>query len=299
MLPSVAFCNDIDYSDWASYQEVHRVLREEYGLPAEDSFWLFDPHGSEMALFKKSLKEKGPRHDELLEEIAKGRLTILHGAGNFSCSNTNLRPSRSLIGAGLAYVRERAAAPTIWTNHGDEGDIQNIGGAAWTYHQGDDPASPAYILDLLLQGGARFFWTDHHTRNDFAFSAVRSGEQPLLVTERTRSGHAIVCFFRYRGALPKAPDAQTLGLQLSLQNLDRLVRTGGVTVIYQHWGVHRNAEGQPRTASKPVFPAESLAGLRRLQNYRDRGLIRVVPLTELLVSCSNLSEDPRRGCESS
>jgi len=297
MLPSLAFCNDVDYSNWATYREVHRVLSEEYGLPAEDSFWLFDPRGSEMALFKKSLHEKGPRHDELLEAMAKGRLPILHGGGNFSCSNTEVRSSRSLIGAGLAYVRERGVMPTIWTNHGDDGDIQNIGGSAWTYQQGDDPASAAYILDLLLQGGARFFWTDRHASNDFVFSAKRSGKQPLLVKERTRSGHNITCFFRYRGALPKAPDAQTLGLQLSGVNLDRLVRTGGVTVIYQHWGVHRDQEGRPRTACEPIFPAESLAGLRRLQQYRDRGLIRVVPLTKLLNDCMNLSEDPRHVCE--
>lgn len=297
MLPLLAFCNDIDFSDWATYQEVHLVLREEYGLPAEDSFWLFDPSGSEMALFKRSPEEKGPRHDELLEEIAKGRLTILHGGGNFSRSNTDLRPSRSLIGTGLAYVKEHASVPTIWTNHGDEGDIQNIGGAAPTYHEGDDPTSPAYLIDLLLQGGVRFFWTDHHASNSFTFSPTESGGQPLLVKERTRSGHEILCFFRYRGALPKAPDAQNLGLQLSPQNLDHLVKTGGVTVIYQHWGVHRNAEGRPRTASRPIFPAESLIGLRRLQHYRDRGLIRVVPLTELLVSCANHSEE--HGCKHS
>lgn len=295
MLPSLAFCNDIDFSDWATYQEVHRVLWEEYGLPAEDSFWLFDPRESEMALFKKSLEEKGPRHDDLLEEIAKGRLAILHGGGNFSRTNTDLGPSRGLIAAGLAYVKGCATMPAIWTNHGDEGDIQNIGGAAPTYHQGDDPASPAFLLDLLLQAGVRFFWTDHHASNTFAFSAEGTSARPLLVRERSRSGHAITCFFRYRGALPKAPDAQTLGLQLTSRNLDHLVQTGGVTVIYQHWCVHRDGEGRPRNASLPVFPPESRTALRRLQDYRDRGLIRVVPLTELLFSCDPGPEGSRHG----
>lgn len=286
MLPSLAFCNDIDFADWSVYREVHRLLREEFGFQTEDSFWLFDPRGSEMALFKESLEEKGPRHDDLLEEITRGRLAILHGGGNFSRSNTQVRPSRRLIGEGLVYLRERAKVPRIWTNHGDEGDIQNIGGDAPTYHQGDDPSSNAYILDLLLQGGVQFFWTDHHASDTFTFSANGTGGRPLLVRERTRAGHDITCFFRYRGALPKAPDAQTLGLQLTQRNLDQLIETGGATVVYQHWCVHRDADGQPRRASIPVFPSESMKALKRLMDYRDRHIVRVMPLTQLLHECS-------------
>lgn len=289
MLPTLAFCNDIDFAAWPTYQEVHRVLWEEFGIQAEDSFWLFDPVGSEMALFKGSLDEKGPRHDQLLEEIAEGRLAVLHGAGNFSRSNTTVCPSRSLIGEGLAYLREQAKVPAIWTNHGDEGDLSNIGGEAPTYQRGDDPCSTAYILDLLLQAGVQFFWADHHVSNAFAFSTNRTGGQHLLVKERTRAGYEITCFFRYRGALPKAPDARTLSLQLTQKNLDHLVESGGATVVYQHWCVHRDADGRPRTASSPVFPSESMAALKRLREYRDRQLIRVMPLTELLEECRSMA----------
>lgn len=282
MTPSLAFCNDVDFASWWTYREVHRLFREEFGFQAEDSFWLFDPAESDMALFKRSLDEKGPHHDELLEEIAAGRLAILHGAGNFSLSNTDVSPSRGLIGEGLAYLRELAKVPAIWTNHGDEGNIQNIGGASPTYHQGDDPSSAVYVLDLLLQSGVRFFWTDHHASNAFSHRTHGANGQSLLVKERTRAGHEITCFFRYRGALPKAPDAQTLARQLTKDNLDHLVKTGGAAVIYQHWGVHRDAAGRPSTASKPIFPPESWAALRRLREYCDRGLLRVVPLTRLL-----------------
>lgn len=282
MVPALAFCNDVDFADWATYREAHHILEEEFGLPAEDSFWLFDPAGSEMALFRGSLEDRGPRHDELLEEIAGGRITVLHSAGDFSLMNTSVQPARSLIAEGLTYLREKALMPTVWTNHGDEGNIQNIGGAAPSYHRGDDPASAAYILDLLLQAGVRFFWTDHHASNTFAFSGSGRGGRPLLVKERTRAGQEITCFFRYRGALPKAPDAQTLGRQLTPDNLDELVRTGGATIVYQHWGVHRDGQGFPHRASTPVFPLDSREALRRVQEYRDRGLLRVLRVTELL-----------------
>ena len=254
MIPGLAFCNDIDFADWATYREVHHVLSEEFGIEAEDSFWLFDPGGSEMALFKGSMSEKGVRHDELLDEIQNGRLTILHSAGNFSRSNTALRPCRRQIAECLAYVRERAKIPQIWTNHGDEGDIQNIGGEAPTYQKGDDPSSEIYLLDLLLQSGFRFFWTDHHSSNEFIFLPMSPPYPQLLVKEKTRSGHTITCFLRYRGALPKAPDAQTLGQQLTEQNMERLIQSKGATVIYQHWCTHRDREGRPYTASRPIFP---------------------------------------------
>ena len=284
---ALAFCNDTDFADWRTYREVHRVLGEEFGLPAQDSFWLFDPAGSEMALFRGSLEEKGARHDELLEEIGAGRLAVLHSAGNFSRSNTGIRPSRHLVEGGLDYLARHGQLPAVWTNHGDEGDIQNIGGQSPTYHEGDDPSSNAYILDLLLQGGVRFFWTDHHASNGFVFSADGPPGPPLLVKEKTRAGFEISCFHRYRGALPQAPDAGTLSRQLTEENLTQLAESGGVTVIYQHWCVHRDADGRPHRATSPVFSPDNLAALARLADYRDRKFVRVVPLTELLNECAD------------
>lgn len=282
----LSFCNDIDFADWATYREAHHVLENEFGFQAEDSFWLFDPAGSEMALFADSLSRKGPRHDELLEDVRTGRLAILHGAGNYSRTNTSVRPCRSLVAEGLAYLREHARVPTVWTNHGDHGDVTNLGGASPVYQQGDDPGSDVYVLDLLLQSGVRFFSMDHHACNTFAFSADGLAWTPLLVREVSRTGHAISCFLRYRGALPKAPDARTLALQLSEENVDSLIRSDGVTVVYQHWCVHRDEHGGPHTAGRPVFPRESSAALARLARYREQGYLNVEPLTGLLSNCS-------------
>ena len=56
MAATLAFCNDIDFADWATYREVHRVLDGEFGFAAEASFWLFEPAGGEMALFTNSVR---------------------------------------------------------------------------------------------------------------------------------------------------------------------------------------------------------------------------------------------------
>jgi hypothetical protein len=280
MPATLAFCNDIDFSDWATYLEVHRVLGE-FRLQAEDSFWLFDPAGGDMALFKSSIREKGPRHDEILEEVRAGRMAILHSAGNFSLTNSSMRCTRELAAEGLAYLREHARVPTIWTNHGDLGDIQNVGGDNPVYQQGDDPTSETYLLDLLLHYGVKYFWNDHGSRNEFVLESP-GGSGRILQRESTRSGLKITCFLRHRGALPKAPDAETLWKQLTLEHLDALIAAQGKTIVYQHWCVHRDAEGRPFCAGRPVFPRESMAALERLAARRDEGQIEVLRLTELL-----------------
>ena len=284
----LAFCNDVDFSDWSTYLEVHRELAAE-GIEAEDSFWLFDPAGGDMALFKDSVLEKGPRHDEILEEIAAGRMAILHSAGNFSFTNSPIRCTREMAAEALAYLHEHARVPLIWTNHGDSGDIQNIGGEHPVYQQGDDPASDAYLLDLLLHYGVRYFWNDHGSRNQFVLQSPDTDAR-ILHVEGSRSGHHVGCFLRYRGALAKAPDAQTLWRQLTPENLQALVEADGTTIIYQHWCLHRDAEGRPFNAGRPVFPFESRAALRRLAALRDDGMLAIMPLTVLLESLAEESK---------
>jgi len=279
----LAFCNDVDFGSWETYREVHRTLSD-LGLPAEDSFWLFDPEGSDLALFRGSVQEKGPRHEEILEEIAEGRLTVLHGGGNWRDPADAKRDRRRLISEGIAYLREHVRVPEIWTNHGDETDVQNVGGGAPTYQRGDDPASGAFVLDLLLGAGVRWFWTDHHYRHDFVSTRGEGGAHPALVWDPTRSGQRIRCFYRYRGDLPFAPDAQSLAWQLREENLLELVEAGGVSIVYQHWMVHRDARGRPRTASLPVFSNEAVTRLTRLAELQAEGSLAVRPLSELLRS---------------
>lgn len=289
---SLAFCNDIDFADWATFCEVHRCLYEEFGIDSDESFWLFDPAGSEMSLFKSSLSEKSPKHDELLDAVSQGRLSVLHALGNFDSVTATRRPCRALFAEGLWYLREKAKVPSVWTNHGDTGNIQNIGWPKCSYQQGDDPSSDVYIADLLRQHGVRYYWTDRHCTNDFICGRTPKDAQPILRMEATRSGWDLCCFLRYRGALPKAPDAETLAKQITDEHLDALEARRGVVVIYQHWCVHRDAEGRPHTAGRPVFPAESRRALAKLASRRDRNSLRLCRIGELLDECRPIPRVP-------
>jgi hypothetical protein len=278
----LAFSSDIDYCDWQAYQTVHQLLASELGLHVGDSFWLFDPNGGELSLFKNNMTEKNRYHDEILEKIQQGHFNTLHSTGNFSAMFSEVRPSRHLLSEGLAYLKANNALPKIWTNHGDEGDLTNLGGASPRYQMGDYPASRYYVMDLLIQFGFQYFWLDHHCSNDFSFGLQPDAPNPILVTETTRSGHTIQCFRRYRGALPKAPTATSFEEQLTDENIGKLIESQGVSIVYQHWGAHRKENGQCHAAKSPVFSDACLKQLKKLRKYQDQKLLNIMTLPDLL-----------------
>lgn len=296
----IAFSNDIDCTTWDAYNEIRHVLFEELGVNIEDSFWLFDLDGtSDMALFGRDITHKSKHHDELLQKIFQGELTILHSAGNFSEGyHSVIAPDRGLILSGLEYLAKNAIVPKIWVNHGNKNNIQNIGGIRKTYHQGDAPSSECYILDILLSHGIEYFWNDLNYGNcdifgnyNFVFTDS-GGNNPLVSESITDSGYTIKTFNRYRfdnnkGGCKYAPTAQTLGWQLSEANLDKLVQSQGYCVIYQHFGATRSSDGTVSSAVSPIFSKESLEGMRRLRKYTDTGAINIIPLWECLKKADN------------
>lgn len=259
------------------YREVHAVL-DEFQLPAGDSFWLFDPSGSDMALFTHDLSNKGPRHDEILEEIHAGRIDVLHSAGSYGEKfNRGYRPNRKMIGGALEYLQMNGVSPKIWSNHGDVYNFQNLGGShPSAHHQGDLPGSEAYVLDLLLQFGIEFFWLDRLLVSD-AEIAYR-----IVGTESSRDGHRINTFTRFSG-LPVGPNGQNLAQQLSISNLESLRRNQQSTVLYQHWGCDHDENNHAFTPEPgKTLGGASIEALRRLAEAHSAGSIRVCGLYELL-----------------
>jgi len=273
----LAFCNDCDLQTWEGYQSVHSELNT-LRLPAGDSFWLFDPSGSDMGLFLRDCTEKGPRHDELLEEIRSGRMDVFHGAGQYSARfGKGVRPNRKHIADAIEYLAKHARIPRIWTNHGDELCVSNIAAdSPPTYRRGDDPESEFYVLDLFLEAGVKYFWTDARLTIDAA-TPVR-----LVAPEKTRSGHTILVFNRFLGIMPWSPNAQNFMLQLNDENLHHWASNDQNVIIYQHWGCHHDEKRWAYAPRGNPLTDESLQALSWLRDRRDQGKLEVVRLSDLL-----------------
>lgn len=273
----LAFCNDCDLQTWKGYQSVHSEL-DTRGLPAGDSFWLFDPSGSDMGLFRADCSEKGPKHDELLEEIRSGRMDVFHGAGQYSARfGQGVRPNRKHIASAMEYLAKHARIPRIWSNHGDELCVSNIAAdSPPTYRRGDDPASEYFILDLFLEAGVKYFWTDARLTVDPS-TPVR-----LIAPETTRSGHSILVFNRFLGVMPWSPNAQNFKLQLNEENLRHWEANNQNIVIYQHWGCHHDDKRWAYAPEGDPLTEDSLQALNWLRDRRDEGRLQVVRLFDLL-----------------
>lgn len=269
---------------WEGYQAVHKVLRE-LELPAGDSFWLFDPSGGDMGLFTHDLAHKGPRHNELLDDIASGRLDVLHSVGSYGARfNQGFRPNRALVEGALEYLAKHAKVPQIWSNHGDQFNTQNIGGAEPApHHKGDDPASDIYILDLLLGAGIEYFWLDRLIYRDPALP------YRTVSKERCRSGAEIRVFARYLSpTIGYSPNAHNLHQQLSPEEFEKLIKVGQNPIIYSHWGCAHEGTYAVTPEGNPLSQA-SRESLERLADLHAKGEVVCTRLYDLLQKEESLS----------
>ena len=275
----LAFCNDPDFMTFAAHEDVHAFIQTSLGLPFTDSAYLIDlASEEEFAFFHGPELERGPHFERLVEYARQGRIAALHSV-NVCIGDYPAAPSRSQIAFALSSLVELGIRIPIWTTHGSDRELANLGGATPVYQQGDHPASDAYALDLLLAAGVRWFWMDHHTTNVFGQFHDGAG---LLQPEATRAGFSISTFRRFRGALPKAPDVHSFAWQLNEEHLRDLVEHHASVVIYQHWGCRRDPTGKPLRAASPVLPESTRLALEKLAEYAADGRIQVVRVQDLL-----------------
>ena len=180
----------------------------------------------------------------------------------------------------------------VFTNHGDDKNIQNIGGDA-AYHRGDVPDHEAHHTDLLARHGVRHIWSDSMA------DEYRPGPKgirqrwrqragfPFLTTEdrKMRDGTAFRGFRRFRGTGANAPNLSSLQRQLDLIDWDALYDKHESIVLYQHLGVLHRVAGEcvPATIEAVAArPEVFLAPWRRLAREADEGRLWVVGLARLL-----------------
>lgn len=305
----LAISNDIDVTSIHRMRANFRFIntREDtpngpgLGLDFADSFWMMSVYMSEARSAREvaywSLKdklEKTPFADELVAYAKAGWLDTLHSYGNFSCASD----------MGIAFVRRHADAAadelaklglavTVWTNHGDRENRQNIGSVDSMH--GDDPASPAYHADLMIQSGVRFIdrpqqqsvtglaeplddakLADGHTIRRFPrMKLVVDHEQARRRALSTGGRNRISAAGR---SFTTVWTANMLADQLSPRVLNHIVENGLFLTIAQHLG----AQG-----SLPNLDAPAVAALQRLANYQDDGRILVARTSRLLAYAAN------------
>ena len=263
----------------AGYEEVHAYLAQ-LGMPAGDSCWLFDPSGGDFGLFTHDVQHPGPQHHWLLDEIAAGRIDILHSAGSYGAQfNRGYAPQRDEIARALDYLAAHAGVPRIWTNHGDACNRQNIGGRyPSAHHEGDLPGSDSYCLDLLEAHGVKHFWLDRLVVRD-EHAAYR-----VVADERCRDGRTIATFQRFLSSTVEwSPNAQNFADQLRSDHFDAFVANEQDVVLYTHWGCHHEGH-RAFTPQGEVLTRASRTALEQFAARASAGTIRIVGLGELLAA---------------
>jgi len=278
----VAINSDVEFTTWTTQIDLLRCFTERR-LETSFSYWFFGHSDITWHLFHP---------DMTLTEDGSAALPLLHeGVFDTVHSFTGVRNGpgyyldRDMIHRGYKQLAGLGIVPRVYSNHGTEDDIQNIGGT-WTgepgmpwYMKGDLPGSRCYHLDLSLRHGIRFFWLDVDVIADVLTFAPADGPdtENLFVSQICRDGSPILRFRRTNANV--RPDGEMLGAALDnvLQAED-----GGYTIIYTHLGVKRDAEQRPLPGKISDLPQEVFDGLDRLAADQDAGRTLVTTTARLL-----------------
>jgi glycosyltransferase involved in cell wall biosynthesis len=310
----LAISNDCEYYSWKDFCEVHNWvngvkgrgsnLGDSLGLPLSDSFWFFsdDQEALGMSYFSSIQGDKSPYAEMMAELIKVGYLDTLHTWGGFDLSGSCKRIHAQMA---LSELDRIGSVPLIWSNHGNNLNVQNLRGKySGQYALGDDSTSDTFHADILCNAGIKYFWLDAYTTNRFSLgnslgrnftSELSSPDDSLwgdrlLCTDKLNSGQIIKAFRRFRGNRGPAPDLGNLGNQLSEENLDHLIKAGGATIIYQHFGCLRNKDGNPYSRGGEQIPELTRRGFERLASKYHGGDIWVAPLSFFLEYVNTVSK---------
>jgi hypothetical protein len=268
----LAICNDTDLMTEECFRFVHRFLNtgkdtpigRGLTLPISDSFFLFSsPENPNRFTFFEGLSDRRCRHAGLLKDCAAtGLIDTLHTYGAFSSPD---HFSRDLARRGLEALERADMRVRVWVNHGPAENVQCFGLLAAPHFHGDDPASKFYHTDITIDYGIQYCWTGGELGEVIAYDprwtvaslrdqgamlllALRRGQplarrQRLLTPIGLRDGRKVLRFERCWTTRGQTPVVADITSQLSARSLARLKRSGGYSIVYQHFAVRRKAPG--------------------------------------------------------
>ncbi len=249
---------------------MYRFLNGRQGLDLEvgTSIFFFVTNAlchSSFGYFADLEGRPAPEAPSIREMIRAGYVDTIHAYGDFDAGGFTRNHARRI----LEECETHALRFPLWTNHGSDQNLQNIGHRdLHVYQCGDDPACPdVYHLDLLRRMGVEFIWVDDGYQN-----VVAEGS-PLLYEATARDGSNLTLIRRYRGLVGKpAPNAGSLAVQVTRADLDRLIELGEACIYYQHLGVwEKTGPGTFAVNTPPYFDAAGLETLEYLAEKSHSG----------------------------
>lgn len=181
---ALAVCNDIDCTRFDDFLAIHRFLNTDkptpfgdgLSLPIGDSFWMYSvwpDHDPGFAYFEDLAGKPSPIAPRIREFIEAGVLDVLHTYGNFSQHGGFRRHHAERAADELTQWNLR---PSVWVNHGDCHNFQNIHGSTTHEHfaggrtfrcgaDGVPVRNLEYHLDITHRLGVRYLWVHELTQD--------------------------------------------------------------------------------------------------------------------------------------
>lgn len=299
--------NDPDNTTPAGWDELHRTIWQELGLPFAD------------ALFLRSYNTLLPDQVDLHgrpELLAAHPHDSIHTWGDYMFARTR-GFDRSDAEAALAWMERIGFRPRVWVDHS-----QFTGNMLHLHRTGSIPEfrdasghvypNPLYTLDLVHAAGVRYLWdgtvtpvlgqdlplsdltyTLEHAGDrrvglaQYARRRVRAGLRPGTVPSardanrayrrhRFPDGRTLYIFQRH-GQWPLA-DIDGLGTLLAPERMNALVRRGGVCIAYTHLGKRPAA----RMADAVHVPPHTRRALEHVATLHRQGRLMVSGTARLL-----------------
>jgi hypothetical protein len=282
----LALNSDVEFTTWSAQLELLRLVGER-GLETAFSYWLF----SDPTYTWRLVGENGEWSKEApvaLQLARQGIFDTLHSFGGASHIG-GIAFDREDIRQGYARLTGEGVATKVYSNHGTDKDVQNIGGV-WApprvppidfrnYWAGDLNDHASYHLDLTLGYGMRFFWLDiDRIRHRAWFEpSVDTGDADLFTTQISRDGSPILRF--KRTDFNETPWPTTLAAQLNRALDDP---SSGYCVVYNHFGFMRTADDRPVPNPSPFFDEPGYAAIARLMDAQKAGDVLVTTTSRLL-----------------
>lgn len=304
----LALSSDPDNTLWPDWQELHRVIWKELGLPFADSFFIRS--------YNQHLKGQVDLHDHP-EILAAHPHDTMHTWGDFMFGREKSF-DRSDAEVYIAHLQRLGIKPRVWVDHsmfvGNMLHVHSYGSTPeFTDASGHRYSNPLYTLDLAHTAGVRYIWDGtitpvvgqdrpislwrtHKERRASAKAALGNylkhvaGERlgvgqsfrdqfpgnAAYCVRKFADGRSLYVFPRY-GHWAKA-DIDGLGDLLAPDRMSELIREGGTCIAYTHLG----KRPVDRMNAPTHVPANTVAALRGVKERFDQRELMVSSVSDLL-----------------